>query len=98
MKGLRFTVPLVRLVVPLDRLQSQPSTDNSPSLPLRMLLPIIRIETPLVALLPKSKASLKAPPSRSEQTPTQGPKKKTNPPRKSSGPRRRQPSSRRRKK
>jgi hypothetical protein len=94
MKGLRFTVPLVRLVVPLDSLQSQPSTDNFQTLPLKMSLQIIRIEKPLETLLPKPKASLR---SRPEETPTQAPKKKISSPRKSSGAPDRKASSRRKK-
>jgi hypothetical protein len=110
MKGLRFTVPLLRIVVPLDHLQSHPAANakgNNHSAPMhnptilrpQMLLRIIRIETPLVAVLPKPKVSLEAPLSRPTETaPMKASKKKINPMRKSSGGRGRPPSSRRKKK
>ena len=100
MKGLRFTVPLVRFVIPLDSLQSQPLAMHIPAgLPLQMLLRIIRIEKPLEALLPKPKASLEVPPPCTERIPpTQTPKKKINPTPESSGARRRRVSPRRKKK
>ena len=66
---------VLRLVIPIDRLQSKKSRDqsafmqNSPSTPPQTLLRLIRIETPLEDLLPnKPKASLIAPPPKSDQT------------------------------
>src|SRR5882724_8868916 len=98
MKGLRFTVPLVRLVVPLNRLQSKPAMHNSQIVPSHTMLRIVRIEKPLEALLPKPKASLEVPPPCIEQIPpTQVPKKNVNPLRKSAGARARKGSPRRKK-
>jgi hypothetical protein len=62
-KILRFTVPLLRFVIPIDRLQPGKSvhpkgprqtapTQKSPSIPPQTLLRLIRIETPLETLLP----------------------------------------------
>jgi len=76
MKGLRFSVPLVRLVVPLDRIQSPRAASakdvaqevHSHNTPIgtQILLWIIRIETPLELLPPKTKPSPE-PPTRSQQ-------------------------------
>ena len=101
MKGLRFTVPLVRFVIPLDSLQSQPFAMHYPAaLPLQKLLRIIRIEKPLETLLPKPKASPEVPPPCVERiAPTEARKNKINPSRKSADARPvRKTSSRRKKK
>ena len=101
MKGLRFTVPLVRFVIPLDSLQSQRVAMHNPaSLPRQTLLRIIRIEKPLETFLPKPKASLDDPPPCTERIPpTEALKNKINPSRKSSSARPvRKTSSRRKKK
>jgi hypothetical protein len=78
MKGLRFTVPLVRFVVSLDNLQSQPLVIQKPaSFPRQTLLRIFRIEKPLEALLPKPKPSVAVPPSRNQRIPPpQAPRRK----------------------
>src|SRR5438309_1040225 len=80
MKGLGFTVPLLRLVIPLDSLQRVKSANakghsqsalirRSPSLRPQTLLRLVRIETPLEALLPtKPKASLKGQPRSPDPT------------------------------
>jgi len=100
MKGLRFTVPLVRFVVSLDSLQSQPLVIQKPtSLPRQTLLRIFRIEKPLEALLPNPKPSVVVPPTRTRRIPPPlAPKKKINQTRKSSGARDRKGSSRQKKK
>jgi hypothetical protein len=96
MKGLRFRVPLVRFVIPLDSLKSQPLVmHNSASLRPQTVLRIIRIEKPLEALLPKPKASAEATaPCTEPIAPAQARKKKANP----SGTRRRKASAPRKKK
>jgi hypothetical protein len=110
MKGMRFTVPLCRFVIPLDSLQpakvdvkrrgQTAPIQKSPSIRPKMLLRIIRIETKLETLLPKNpKASLDASPLPSDQTPpVPAPKKKASPTPKASRARARSPSSRRKKK
>jgi hypothetical protein len=100
MRGLRFTVPLVRCVIPLDSLQSQPLAMHNPaSLPPHTLLRIIRIEKPLEAVLPKPMPSLEVPPRCTEPiAPIQAPRKKIDPTHTSSGTRDRKASSRRKKK
>jgi hypothetical protein len=112
MKGLRFTVPLCRFVIALDSLQPSKSADAKrrgqtapiqklPSIRPKMLLRIIRIETPLEALLPKKpKASPKAPaPPDPDPIPrVQAPKKKASPTSKPSRARTRPASPRRKKK
>jgi hypothetical protein len=71
MKGLRFTVPLVRFVIPLDSLQSQRVAMHNPaSVPRQTLLRIIRIEKLLETFLPKPKASLEVPPPCTERIPS----------------------------
>jgi hypothetical protein len=105
MKALLFTVPLLRLVIPLDSLkpsnpvdvkrrpQAAPIQKKSTRSRPRTLLRLVRIVTPLEAVLPnKPKASLKAP------LPQQAPKRKTSRTRKLSGPPGRRVSSRRKKK
>ena len=96
MKGLRFSVPLVRFVIPLDSLQSRPLAMHLPAgLPLQMLLRIIRIERPLENFLPRPKASPEIPPPCPEPIPSKvARKKKTNPSHKSSGARARKASPR----
>jgi hypothetical protein len=78
MKGLRFTLPIIRLVVPLagGKLCAS-SVDKSPSLRPQTLLRLIRIETPLEDLLP-AKASPPAP-APDQISPVQEQKKKSNP-------------------
>ena len=93
MKVFLFTVPLLRLVIPLDSLKPSKSADakrQDQAAPLqkkstrsrpRTLLRLVRIVTPLEAVLPnKPKASLKAP------LPQQAPKTKTSRTRKVSRP------------
>ena len=80
MKSLRFTVPLLRFVIPIDRLQAAKPANvkgrgqttlmqKSSNTPLQTLLRLIRIETPLEDLLSnKSKVSHVAPPPKSDET------------------------------
>jgi len=96
-KHLRFTVPLLRFVIPIDRLQAAKPANakgraqtilmqKSSNISLQTLLRLVRIETPLEDILPnKLKASL-------------APKKKTSRTPKASSARPRPPSSRRKKK
>jgi hypothetical protein len=101
-KILRFSVPLLRFVIPIDRLeagkpakakrvrQQTPLMHKSPSIPMQTLLRLIRIETPLETLLPnKPKPSPTVPPSRTEPTPLARARKKANPKSKVSRTRRR---------
>jgi hypothetical protein len=101
MKILRFTVPLLRFVIPIDRLQPGKAVQvkgprqtapihKFPSISPQTLLRLVRIETPLETLLPnKPKPSPTAPPSRTKPTPLARAPKKTNPKPKASGTRRR---------
>jgi hypothetical protein len=77
MKGLRFTLPIIRLVLPLEggKLCAS-SVDNSSNLRPQTLLRLIRIETPLEDLLP-AKGSPPTP-APDLTPPVQAPKKKTN--------------------
>jgi hypothetical protein len=89
MKGMRFTVPLCRFVIPLNSLQPAKSDQGrgqtapiqkSPSIHPKMLLRIIRIETKLESLLPKKPQKTPkapAPPGPDQNPPVQAPKKKT---------------------
>jgi hypothetical protein len=77
LEGLRFTLPIIRLVLPLDGEKlCASSVDNSSSLRPQTLLRLIRIETPLEDLLP-AKAS---PSTRvaDQISPPPTPKKKSN--------------------
>jgi hypothetical protein len=77
-KGLRFTLPIIRLVLPLDGEKLCASSVEKPaSLRPQTLLRLIRIETPLEDLLP-AKASPLAP-APDQTSPVQAQKKKTNP-------------------
>ena len=109
MKGLRFTVPLLRLVIPLDSLQTSKSADAKrrgetaliqtfPSSRPTMLFRLVRIETPLEALLPKASLTAPAQPSPDQRLLQPAPNKKRNRTRKASRARGRPVSSRRKRK
>jgi len=94
---LRFTVPLLRFVIPIDRLQAAKPANakgraqtilmQEPSnIPLQTLLRLVRIETPLEDILP------------SKPKPSHALKKRTTRTPKASSARPRPPSSRRKKK
>jgi len=102
MKGLRFTVPLLRFVIPLDSLQPRKSGNakgrdqtahlqKSPIVPPQTLLRLIRIETPLESLLLNKHT---APPTADWTLLQQALKKKTRRKPKASNARHRPPSSR----
>jgi hypothetical protein len=113
MKALLFTVPLLRLVIPLDSLKPSKPADakrqdqaasiqkkSTRSRP-RTLLRLVRIVTPLETVIPnKPKASLKAPaqPSPDQRLLQPAPKKKPDRTRKASRARGHPVSSRRKKK
>jgi hypothetical protein len=96
-KSLRFTVPLIRLVIPIDSLNGKlraRSMQMPSGLRLQTLLRIVRIETPFADLLP-AKAS---PASPDQIEPVQTQKRKSDRMPKSPATRARRASSQRKKK
>jgi hypothetical protein len=101
-KRLRFTVPLLRFIIPIDRLQAAKAANAKgrdatnlmqqfSNIPLQTLVRLTRIETPLFDLVPnKPKASTTALPILAEEKPPARSRKKTSRASKASSTRRRQ--------
>jgi hypothetical protein len=101
-KRLRFTVPLLRFIIPIDCLQAAKAANAKgrdetklmqqfSNIPLQTLVRLTRIETPLVDLVPKKpKAPPTTPPSPAAETPRARSRQKTSRASKASSTRRRQ--------
>jgi hypothetical protein len=97
----RFSVPLLRFIIPIDCLQATKAANAKgrdptnllqqfSNIPLQTLVRLTRIETPLFDLVPnKPKASPTTPPSLAEETPRARSRKKTSHASKASSTRRR---------